>query len=133
MASINKAMLIGHLGADPELRYLPDGTATAILSVATSDRYTDRAGQKQERTEWHRVALYGKLAEIAGEYLKKGAAVYVEGSLRTRKWQDRDGHDRTTTEIRAERMQMLGGKPQPACVPQPADTPSADDDWEVPF
>lgn len=111
MASVNKAILIGHLGRDPETRYLPDGGAITNVSVATSDSWKDKTtGEKKEQTEWHRVVFFGRLAEIAGEYLKNGSLVYVEGALRTRKWQDKDGQERYTTEIRADRMQMLGGR-----------------------
>jgi len=110
MASVNKVMLIGNLGRDPEVRYMPDGQAIANVSVATTDTWKDKSGEKQERTEWHRVAFFGKLAEIAGEYLKKGSQVYVEGRLQTRKWQDKEGQERYTTEIVAERMQMLGSR-----------------------
>jgi single-strand DNA-binding protein len=109
MASVNKVILIGNLGADPETRYLPSGDAICNIRLATTDSWKDKAsGEKKELTEWHRVAFFGKLAEIAGQYLKKGSQVYVEGSLRTRKWQDKDGNDRYTTEIRADTMQMLG-------------------------
>ncbi len=110
MASVNKVIIVGNLGRDPEVRYMPDGGAIANISVATTDSWKDKSGEKQERTEWHRVAFFGKLAEIAGEYLKKGSQVYVEGSLRTRKWQDKEGKDRYTTEIVADRMQMLGSR-----------------------
>ena len=110
MASVNKVIIIGNLGRDPEVRYMPDGGAIANISVATTDTWKDKSGEKQERTEWHRVAFFGKLAEIAGEYLKKGSQVYVEGSLRTRKWQDKEGKERYTTEIVADRMQMLGSR-----------------------
>ena len=103
-------MIIGNLGRDPEVRYMPDGGAIANISVATTDTWKDKSGEKQERTEWHRVAFFGELAEIAGEYLKKGSQVYVEGSLRTRKWQDKEGKERYTTEIVADRMQMLGSR-----------------------
>lgn len=108
MASINKVILIGNLGRDPETRYLPDGGAVTNISVATTDVWKDKSGEKQERTEWHRIAFFGRLAEIAGEYLKKGSPVYIEGSLRTRKWQDKEGKDRYTTEIIANEMKMLG-------------------------
>ncbi len=108
MASVNKVILIGNLGRDPETRYMPDGGAITNISVATTDVWKDKNGEKQEKTEWHRVAFFGKLAEIAGEYLKKGSQVYVEGRLQTRKWQDKDGQDKYTTEIVADRMQMLG-------------------------
>lgn len=111
MASVNKVILVGNLGRDPEVRYTPDNSAITNISIATTDTWKDKtSGEKQERTEWHRVAFFGKLAEIAGEYLKKGSQVYVEGRLQTRKWQDKDGQDRYTTEIVADRMQMLGSR-----------------------
>lgn len=110
MASVNKVILVGNLGADPEVRYLPSGEAVANLRLATTDTWKDRDGNKQEATEWHRVSFFGKIAEVCGQYLKKGSAVYVEGSIRTRKWQDQSGQDRYTTEIRGDRMQMLGGR-----------------------
>ena len=108
MASINKVILIGNLGADPEIRYVPDGTPVATFSVATSDNWRDANGVKQERTEWHRVVLRRSLAEIAGKYLRKGTAIYLEGKLRTRKWQDRNGADHFTTEVIGLDLQMLG-------------------------
>jgi single-strand DNA-binding protein len=110
MASVNKVILIGNLGRDPETRYMPDGGAITNISVATTDVWKDKQGEKQEKTEWHRVAFFGKLAEIAGEYLKKGSQVYVEGRLQTRKWQDKDGQDKYSTEIIANAMQMLGSR-----------------------
>jgi single-strand DNA-binding protein len=111
MASVNKVILVGNLGRDPETRYNPEGGAITNISVATTETWKDKAsGEKQERTEWHRVVFFNRLAEIAGEYLKKGSQVYVEGSLRTRKWQDKEGKERYTTEIVAERMQMLGSR-----------------------
>ncbi len=110
MASVNKVILVGNLGRDPETRYMPDGAAIANISVATTDTWKDKSGEKQERTEWHRIVFFGKLAEIAGEYLKKGSQVYVEGRLQTRKWQDKEGQDKYTTEIVADRMQMLGSR-----------------------
>ena len=110
MASVNKVILIGNLGRDPETRYMPDGGAVTNVSIATTESWKDKNGEKQEKTEWHRVAFFGKLAEIAGEYLKKGSQVYVEGRLQTRKWQDKDGQDKYTTEIIADRMQMLGSR-----------------------
>ncbi len=110
MASVNKAIIIGNLGKDPEMRYMPSGDAICNFSIATTDSWKDKSGEKQEKTEWHRISMFGKLAEIAGEYLKKGSQVYVEGRLQTRKWQDKDGHERYTTEIVADRMQMLGSK-----------------------
>lgn len=110
MASVNKVILIGNLGRDPEVRYMPSGEAITNISVATTDTWKDKSGEKQEKTEWHRVAFFGKTAEIAGEYLKKGSQVYIEGRLQTRKWQDKEGQDKYTTEIIADRMQMLGGR-----------------------
>ena len=108
---INKVILIGNLGAEPETRFMPSGGAVTNIRLATSESWKDRqSGQMQERTEWHRVVFFNKLAEIAGEYLKKGSKVYIEGSLRTRKWQGQDGQDRYTTEIVANEMQMLDGR-----------------------
>ncbi len=108
---INKVILIGNLGADPDIRYTADGRAIANISLATTDQWKDKhTGEKQERTEWHRIVFFGKLAEIVGEYLRKGSPVYVEGRLQTRKWQDKNGGDRYTTEIVASDMQMLGGR-----------------------
>ena len=109
MASVNKVILVGNLGQDPEVKYMPSGDAIANISVATTDKWKDKNGEKQEKTEWHRVSFFGKLAEIVGEYLKKGSSIYLEGRLQTRKWQDKDGNDRYTTEIVADKMQMLGG------------------------
>ena len=110
MPSVNKVILLGNLGRDPELRFLPNGDAVCNFSIATTDSWKDKAGEKQEKTEWHNVVMYRKLAEIAGEYLKKGRPVYLEGRLQTRKWQTKDGQDRYTTEIVADNMQMLGGR-----------------------
>jgi single-strand DNA-binding protein len=112
---INKAIIVGNLGQDPEVRYMPSGDAVTNVSIATSESWKDKSsGQEQERTEWHRVVFFGKLAEIAGEYLRKGSQVYVEGKLRTRKWQDQEGNDKYTTEIVVDgfdgKMQMLGSK-----------------------
>lgn len=108
---VNKVILIGNLGKDPEVRYSPNGSAVANITLATSESWKDKnSGEKQEKTEWHRVVFFGKLAEIAGEYLKKGSQVYVEGRLQTRKWQDKDGKDRYTTEIVANELQMLGSR-----------------------
>jgi single-strand DNA-binding protein len=108
---INKVILIGHLGADPETRAMPSGMTVANLRLATSENWKDKqSGENQERTEWHNVAMFGRLAEIAGEYLRKGSQVYIEGRLRTRKWQDKSGADRYTTEIVANDMQMIGGR-----------------------
>jgi len=110
MASVNKVILIGNLGRDPETRYMPEGGAITNISIATTEKWKDKNGEMQEKTEWHRVAFFGKLAEIAGEYLKKGSQVYVEGRLQTRKWQDKDGQDKYMTEIVANQMQMLGSR-----------------------
>ena len=110
MASVNKVILIGNLGADPETRYLPSGDAVTNIRIATTENWKDKSGEKQEHTEWHRIAFFGKTAEIAGEYLKKGSPVYVEGRIRTRKWQDKEGQERYSTEIVADRMQLLGGR-----------------------
>ncbi|HZR01835.1 MAG TPA: single-stranded DNA-binding protein [Burkholderiales bacterium] len=110
MASVNKVIIIGNLGRDPEVRYLPSGEAVANFSVATTEKWKDKAGEMQEQTEWHRVSFFGRQAEICGEYLRKGSSVYVEGRLQTRKWTDKDGNERTTTEIRGDRMQMLGSR-----------------------
>jgi single-strand DNA-binding protein len=108
---VNKVIIIGNLGADPETRAMPSGTTVANLRVATSESWRDKqTGEQQERTEWHRVALFGRLAEVAGEYLRKGSQVYIEGSLRTRKWQDKQGNDRYSTEIVGNDLQMLGGR-----------------------
>ena len=113
MASVNKVILVGNLGADPENRFAPSGDAICNISVATTESWKDKqTGEKKEATEWHRVGFFGKLAEIAGQYLRKGSQVYIEGSLRTRKWQDKNGQDRYTTEIRGDVMKMLGGKPE---------------------
>lgn len=112
MASLNKVMILGNLGKDPEVRYMHNGEAVANFSIATTDNWKDKDGNKQERTEWHNIVMYRKLAEIAGEYLKKGSPVYIEGKLQTRKWQTKEGQDRYTTEIVADSMQMLGSKTQ---------------------
>lgn len=111
MASVNKVILIGNLGKDPDVRYTQSGDAMCNFSIATTESWKDKAtGEKRENTEWHRISIFGKLGEIAGQYLKKGSQVYIEGSLRTRKWTDKDGQERYTTEIRAETMTMLGSK-----------------------
>lgn len=147
---VNKVILIGNLGQDPETRYMPSGSAVTNLRIATTEVFKDReTGENQERTEWHSVAMFGKLAEIAAEYLKKGSQVYIEGRIRTRKWQDKEGKDRYSTEIIADQMQMLGGRgggagagapasgarssrPSPAGAGSPAaDTAEFDDD--IPF
>ncbi len=142
---INKVILVGNLGADPEVRYSPNGAAIANLSIATTDSWKDKqSGESQERTEWHRVVLFNRLGEIAGEYLRKGSQVYIEGRLQTRKWQDKNGQERYTTEIIATEMQMMGGKQGSDMHPpsmddhhhqqnhqQSATTTTADDD--IPF
>jgi len=111
MASVNKAILVGNLGRDPEVRYSPDGAAICNVTIATSSQWKDKnTGERREETEWHRVVFYNRLAEIAGEYLRKGRPVYVEGRIKTRKWQGQDGQDRYTTEIIADQMQMLGNR-----------------------
>jgi single-strand DNA-binding protein len=110
MASVNKVIIVGNLGRDPETRYTGDGAAITNMSIATTEAWKDKNGEKQEKTEWHRVALFGKLAEIAGQYLKKGSQVYIEGRLQTRKWTDKEGAEKYTTEIVADRMQMLGSR-----------------------
>ena len=108
---INKVIVVGNLGQDPDTRYMPSGSAVTNITVATNESWKDKqTGEQKERTEWHKVAFFGRLAEIAAEYLRKGSQVYIEGKLRTRKWQDKDGHDRYTTEIVADEMQMLGGR-----------------------
>lgn len=156
MASVNKVILVGNLGRDPEMRYLPSGEAVANLAVATTDKYKDKSGQMVEQTEWHRVAFFGRTAEVCGQYLKKGSQVYVEGALRTRKYTDKEGIERYATEIRGDRMQMLGGRsgggmadmddagfnqapprsqPRPAAQPaqRPASSGFDDMDDDIPF
>lgn len=123
MASVNKAIIVGNLGKDPEVRYTATGEAMCNITVATSENWKDKAtGEKKELTEWHRISFFGKLAEIAGQYLKKGSQVYVEGSIRTRKWTDKEGQERYTTEIRGDEMKMLGVKPG-------GDQPAASNDY----
>jgi single-strand DNA-binding protein len=131
---INKVILIGNLGSDPEVRYMPNGAAVANLRIATSESWRDKqTGEQNERTEWHRVVLFRRLGEIAGEYLRKGAKVYVEGRLQTRKWQGQDGIDRYTTEIVANDLQMLDSRaPQGASVDQPPIPEPPTDSWEEP-
>jgi len=125
MASVNKVILVGNLGRDPEVRFTPDGSAVCNISIATTSAWKDKAsGQRREETEWHRIVFYNRLAEVAGEYLRKGRPVYIEGRLKTRKWQDKTtGQDRYATEIICEQMQMLGGRDenssQPSTAPQP--------------
>lgn len=125
MSSVNKVIIIGHLGKAPEVKYTPSGDAIANVTVATSENWKDKNGEKQERTEWHRVVFYRKLAEIVGEYLDKGSLVYIEGKLQTRKWQNKDGVDQYTTEIIADKMQMLGSKPQGESAQRQAPAQSA--------
>jgi single-strand DNA-binding protein len=136
---INKVIIVGNLGADPETRYMPSGSAVTNLRIATSEQWKDKqSGEQQERTEWHRVAMFGRLAEIAAEYLRKGSQVYVEGSLRTRKWQDKDGNDRWSTEVIANEMQMLGGRADASAparsAPSAADSgPPEEFNDDIPF
>lgn len=145
---VNKAIIVGHLGRDPEVRYSASGAAIANVSVATTDSWKDKqTGENNEKTEWHRVVFFGRLAEIAGEYLKKGSQVYIEGRLQTRKWQDQNGQDRYTTEIVANDMQMLGGrggasndsfdesprKPAESTAAAAGDVPTSDFDDDIPF
>ncbi|MCK9388808.1 MAG: single-stranded DNA-binding protein [Sulfuritalea sp.] len=125
MASVNKVIIVGNLGRDPEVRYTPDGASIANVTIATTDTWKDKAtGEKKEATEWHRVVFFGKLAEIVGQYLKKGRQVYVEGALRTRKWTDKEGQERYTTEIVANEMKMLGSREGMSDAP-PRDSGSA--------
>lgn len=126
MASVNKVILIGNLGADPESRFAPSGDAICNIRLATTETWRDKnTGERRDATEWHRVSFYGKLAEIAGQYLRKGSQVYIEGSLRTRKWQDQNGQERYTTEIRADEMKMLGRKEGGDAPMRSGDAPEA--------
>lgn len=139
MAGINKVMLIGRLGKDPEVRYTPSGASVANFSIATSEEWKDKeTGEKQERTEWHRIVAWRRLGEICGEYLRKGSQVYIEGRLQTRSWEDRDGNKRYTTEIVAQNMQMLGpagkeGRAEPAGQRYPEEEPINIPEDEIPF
>lgn len=142
MASVNKVILIGNLGKDPEIRSFPNGDQVANVSLATTDKWKDKqTGEAKEATEWHNLVFIGRQAEIAGQYLRKGSQIYVEGNLRTRKWQDKDGNDRYTTEVRVGSMQMLGNRPDgqaPAAQQRPAPQPAqhgefADMDDDIPF
>ena len=151
MASVNKVIIVGNLGKDPVVRYTPNGDSVTNVTIATTDTWKDKGtGEKKEATEWHRVVFFGKLAEIAGQYLKKGRQVYVEGALRTRKWTDKEGHERYTTEIVANEMKMLGsregmsdappresgggaGGNRPAATPQPAGGTFNDFEDDIPF
>lgn len=132
MASVNKVILIGNLGKDPETRYLPSGDAVTNFSIATTETWKDKNGEKKEATEWHRVGCFGKIAEIAGEYLKKGSSVYIEGKIKTRKWQTKEGEDRYSTEIVADRLQFLGGRQQEQHDERPAErrAPAPKDPFE---
>ena len=130
MASVNKVILVGNLGADPELRYTNTGTAVANFRIATNDTWTDKNGEKQERTEWHAIVAWGKLGEICGKYLKKGRPVYVEGRLQTRQWEDQQGNKRFTTEVVAQTMQMLGRPGEGAGESGGANEPGGEAAWE---
>ena len=145
---VNKVILVGNLGKDPEVRYMPNGNAVANITLATSESWKDKqTGEQQEKTEWHRIVMFRRLGEIAGEYLKKGSQVYIEGKLQTRKWQDNSGNDRYTTEIVANEMQMLGGRgggsagysadsaPASKAAPAPAPATAGADDFDddIPF
>lgn len=142
MASVNKVILVGHLGKDPDTRYMPNGDQVCNITLATSEQWTDKAtNEKKEATEWHRVVFFRRLAEIAGQYLKKGSQVYIEGRLKTRKWQGQDGQDRYTTEIHADEMKMLskregggGGPPPVGSTEKPAGaTSSGPESEDIPF
>ena len=131
MPSVNKVILMGNLGRDPEVRFMPNGDAVCNFSIATTDSWKDKAGERQEKTEWHNIVMYRRLAEIAGEYLKKGRPVYLEGRLQTRKWQTKEGQDRYTTEVIADSMQMLGGRDgAPAQESQPSSQLEARDEFD---
>ena len=135
MRGVNKVIIVGNLGSDPDARYLPSGGTVTVISVATSESWKDRdSGEKKEKTEWHRVTFFGKLAEIAAKYLEKGSQVYVEGKIQTDKWQDKDGNDRYTTKIVAREMQMLGGRSEPREQrAEPENTGGGSFDEEIPF
>ena len=138
MASVNKAILVGNLGADPELRYTPSGRAVANFTIATREQWTGKDGQKEEKTEWHRIVAWARLGEICGEYLKKGSQVYIEGRIQTRSWEDRDGNKRYTTEIVAQTMQMLGSPGKQAKTESfegrfPQEEPISIPDDDIPF
>jgi len=131
MPSVNKVILMGNLGRDPEVRFMPNGDAVCNFSIATTDSWKDKAGERQEKTEWHNIVMYRRLAEIAGEYLKKGRPVYLEGRLQTRKWQTKEGQDRYTTEVIADSMQMLGGRDgAPAQESQPSSQPDNKNEFD---
>jgi len=134
MAAVNKVILIGHLGADPELRYTPNGTPVANFRIATTERWINKQGERMESTEWHRIVAWGKLGEFCGQYLNKGKQVYIEGRLRTRSWEDKDGKKQWTTEIIAQRLQLLGKLERPSTPPEelaaPEEVPTEED---IPF
>ena len=137
---LNRAQLIGHLGRDPDTRYLPDGTSVATLSLATTEKWTDKQGARQERTEWHRAVAYGKLGEICSQYLRKGSLVYLEGRIETQKWTDKAGIERYATSIRMDQMRMLSGRPEgeraaarPATAANALPTDGAPFDDDIPF
>ncbi len=132
MSGINKAILVGNLGADPEVRHTQSGTTVANFRMATSEVFNDRSGERQTRTEWHRIVAFGRLGEICGQYLKKGKQVYVEGRIQTRSWEDRDGNTRYTTEIVARQMQMLGRVGDVPAGNEDAQEPPSDDDSQAP-
>lgn len=138
MASVNKVILVGHLGSDPEVRYTPSGKAVANFSLATTERFTNKEGEKEERTEWHKIVAWARLGEICGEYLTKGSQIYIEGRLQTRNWEDRDGNKRYTTEIVAQAMQMLGGSKKGGEAKSveeshPSEEPISIPDDDIPF
>lgn len=134
MRGVNKVMLIGNLGKDPVVRYMPSGNAIATLTLATSDSWKDKqTGEQQERTEWHNVVYFNRLAEVCGEYLRKGSKIYVEGKLRTRKWQDKDGQDRYTTEINADELQILDSRSNGDYSNSPTNSEQESTDDDVPF
>lgn len=136
MASVNKAIVVGNVGRDPEMRYTQSGEAVCNFNIATTETWKDKSGQKQEQTEWHRISMFGKQAEIAGQYLKKGSIVYIEGRIQTRKWTDKEGQERQTTEIRADRMQMLGGRDEKQQQSKPTQSEASSSDFgddDIPF
>jgi len=133
MASVNKVILVGNLGKDPELKFMPNGEAVANITLATSEVWKDKSGVKQEKTEWHRVTFFRRLAEIVGEHLKKGSSIYLEGRLETRKWTDKEGVERYTTEIIANEMKMLGKPPESGERQEPVKAKAGFDDMNIPF
>lgn len=132
--SVNKVILIGRLGKDPEVKKMTNGESVTNVTLATSENWKDKTGIKQEKTEWHNLVFFRRLAEIAGQYLKKGSQIYVEGKIQTRKWQDKEGQDRYMTEVVVNEMQMLGGKPgSPSAQATPQPASQKDDDFDIPF